>query len=107
MVRGKHGGWDPLVCLEFGQRVVSFLNDIIHRKRWTENRQPVSVWRVKFVPGSGLSVGELDTAEVESIVNGEDRVGFLPRWYWDETQRESQSIERKATADATSNGWRV
>lgn len=102
MVRGKPGGWDPLVCLEFGQRVVSFINDIIHKSR-AENRPPVLVWRVKFVPGSGLSVSELDTAEVEDVMNGEDRVGFLPRWYWDEILYENQSIERKVIAD----GWKV
>ncbi len=90
MVRNKPGGWDPLVCLDFGQRVVSFLNDTI-QKAGQSSKGPsdtVPVWRVKFVPDSGLSLTELEPADVAEVVNGEDRVGFLPRWYWDEIHSE-------------------
>ncbi|KAF9533915.1 RAI1 like PD-XK nuclease-domain-containing protein [Crepidotus variabilis] len=89
MVRGKPGAWDPLVCLEFGHRVLSLLKDITRKHSvQAENRQSVPVWRVKFVPGSGLRVNELEAAEVADVVNQEDRVGFLPRWYWNEIQDE-------------------
>lgn len=47
------------------------------------------VWRVKFTPGEGARVMKLDKAAVEEVVNGEDRVGFLPRWYWDKVTSNS------------------
>jgi RAT1-interacting protein len=47
-----------------------------------------AVWRVNFVPGSGLTVARLNDKAVDEVMNGEDRVGFLPRWYWDEIQAE-------------------
>ena len=87
LVRDKPGGWNPLVCLEFGHRVLAFLKDTVQRDIQIERSSTSSgVWRVKFVPGSGLSVGKLSLKEVDEVVNGEDRVGFLPRWYWDEIQ---------------------
>lgn len=41
------------------------------------------VWRVKFVPRVGVSVSLLDDAGVCEVEAGEDRVGFLPKWYLD------------------------
>ena len=93
MVRGKPGAWDPLVCLDWGHRVLTFLKDVGHSEPLSENKRAVAVWRVQFVPGSGLSVDKLDHAGVEDVVNGEDRVGFLPRWYWDELRRD-RSLSR-------------
>lgn len=87
LVRDKPEGWNPLVCLEFGQRVLAFLKSTVQRDIQIERSSTSSgVWRVSFVPGSGLSVGKLSLKEVDEVVNGEDRVGFLPRWYWDEIQ---------------------
>lgn len=82
-MRGKSGAWDPLVCLEFGDRVLAFLKNMTQKDNDVEES---AVWRVNFVPGSGLAVAKLNTTEVDDVVNGEDRVGFLPRWYWDEIQ---------------------
>lgn len=78
-----------------------FLNDVIQKAGQSAKARSDTdpVWRVKFVPGSGLSLTELEAAEVAEVVNGEDRVGFLPRWYWDEIQADDQ--ERKA-GDSTS-----
>lgn len=89
LVRGKPGAWDPLVCLEFGRRVLAFLKRIIQDDTQIDGRSMTSaVWRVNFVPGSGLTVARLNDKAVDEVMNGEDRVGFLPRWYWDEIQAE-------------------
>ncbi|KAJ3516880.1 hypothetical protein NLJ89_g859 [Agrocybe chaxingu] len=84
LVRGKPGAWDPLVCLDWGRRVLMFLKDTARARPQDENRHSIPVWRVRFVPGSGLNIEELDRAGVEDVENGEDRVGFLPRWHWEE-----------------------
>ena len=43
------------------------------------------VWRVKFTPKEGVMLRVLDRDEVEDVVGGEERVGFLPRWFVDQT----------------------
>jgi len=88
---------------------VTFLNTMIQKATQSSKApsETVPVWRVKFVPGSGLSVTELEPAEVAEVVNGEDRVGFLPRWYWDEIQAEGHREERKAAVPTSSLGWRT
>ena len=77
-VRGKAGAWDPIICLDWGDRFLSFLHDTL----------PVDtkkdVWRVTFTPKVGISVVILDASGVEDVMGGDDRVGFLPRWYWNE-----------------------
>lgn len=78
LVRGKPGGWDPLLCLDWGHRFLGFLKGTIC------GGSADAVWRVTFVPGSGISVVELDSSGIREVVNDEDRVGFLPSWYWDE-----------------------
>jgi len=83
LVRGKQGAWDPLLCLDWGDRFLTFLKTCIC------GGDTASVWRVKFVPGSGVNVEELGSSGLEEVVNGEDRVGFLPSWYWEEVMRES------------------
>jgi RAT1-interacting protein len=62
LVRGKPNAWDPLLCLAWGDR---FLN----------------------VPGQGASIRGLNEDEVKAVEGGEDRIGFLPRWYWNEVER--------------------
>jgi RAT1-interacting protein len=76
------------VCLDWGNRFLTFLKNSICEGDTS------SVWRVKFVPGSGVNVEALDPSGVEEVVNGEDRVGFLPSWYWEEVTRESHPTTR-------------
>jgi RAT1-interacting protein len=83
LVRGKPGAWDPLLCLDWGNLFLTFLKSSICGGSDTS-----SVWRVKFIPGSGVRVEELGPSGLEEVVNGEDRVGFLPSWYWEEVMCE-------------------
>ena len=82
LVRGKPGAWDPLLCLDWGNHFLTFLKTICGGSKTS------SVWQVKFVPGSGVNVEELSPSGLAEVVNGEDRVGFLPSWYWEELMRE-------------------
>lgn len=125
LVRGKPGGWDPLVCLNWVDSLFKFLKNQIddgHKRVGT-----VPVWRIKFVPKKGMSVEQLDEVGIQDVVNGEDRVGFLPRWFWDELEEtritgnepriahgetssaigplEGSSEERSTTAAAS--GWNI
>jgi RAT1-interacting protein len=54
------------------------------QKKPSHPEKGVPVWRVTFKPGAGASVGKLDEDGVQDVIGGEDRVGFLPTWYWDE-----------------------
>ena len=92
MVRGKPDMWDPSVCLKWGEQFIRFLKDTIsgsspnaHDEADTDSipksTAPFDVWRVKFAPGAGVSVVRLDKAGVEEVEAGEERVGFLPKWY--------------------------
>ncbi|KAF5372761.1 hypothetical protein D9615_010106 [Tricholomella constricta] len=113
MVRGKPGSWDPLICLDWGNNFLSFLKDVVRR----EGSQGGSVWRVKFTPQEGTSIEILDPIGVEDVRGGEDRVGFLPTWYWNESQATNahkdplaQVAEDKATLDTppvTNAGWQI
>lgn len=49
----------------------------------SHQHKDAQVWRVSFVPGSGVEVRLLDHEEVEEVRNGEERVGFLPKWFWE------------------------
>ena len=49
-----------------------------------KSKAKAKVWRVRFTPRTGVSVSILDEEGVKEVEAGqEDRVGFLPRWYWD------------------------
>ena len=81
LVRGKPHYWDPHLCLHWGNTFLNFLQSQIpsgKKKDKTHN-----VWRVTFTPGTGTTLRLLDEAEVQEVVASEDRVGFLPRWYFD------------------------
>ncbi|KAG6919208.1 hypothetical protein DXG01_008506 [Tephrocybe rancida] len=80
MVRGKPGAWDPLLCLAWGDKVISFLKNVVG----SEASQAASVWRVQFTPLKGITVRKLGSDDVDDVRGGEDRVGFLPTWYWEE-----------------------
>lgn len=78
-VRAKPGAWDPSICLVWGTRVFDFLRD--HTTRHNDDGR--GVWRVTFTPGVGLAIYRLDDDGVEDVIGGENRVGFLPQWYWE------------------------
>ncbi|KAF9004030.1 RAI1 like PD-XK nuclease-domain-containing protein [Cyathus striatus] len=99
MVRGKADAWDPLICLDWGHRFLTFLKETVEmgrQDRDMDREDSSRVWRVKFTPGSGISVRILGKTDVDEVVNGEDRVGFLPSWYWEEPRafRESPGLAR-------------
>lgn len=114
LVRGKPGSWDPSVCLSWGDRFLEFLKGVVSpsssvaslssaspHAQWEaededtgggdedikESKELPRVWRVVFKPGGGVSVRLLDKEEVEDVEGGEDRVGFLPRWFWDSAKQ--------------------
>jgi hypothetical protein len=86
-VRGKPGAWDPAVCLSWGARVFDLLRTECDKARDADDER--IVWRVSFKPGVGLSMCRLDEERVEDVRAGEDRVGFLPRSYWERVRRAS------------------
>ncbi|EGN99498.1 hypothetical protein SERLA73DRAFT_90841 [Serpula lacrymans var. lacrymans S7.3] len=87
LVRGKPGAWDPVACLDWGRRFLSFLKDTMASSAARD------VWRVKFTPREGVSVALLDEAGVADVEGGEARVGFLPRWYWDKEIGSEDAID--------------
>ena len=42
------------------------------------------MWRVVLSPGEGVTVSLFDEGGVRDVEGGEDRVGFLPRWFYDQ-----------------------
>ena len=98
LVRGKPDAWDPLICLDWGHRFITFLRKVVQAGNDVSSS---SVWRVRFAPSSGVSVRLLSgQSDIDEVVNGEERVGFLPRWYWEEL------VALKATA-ATLTDWQL
>lgn len=81
MVRGKPDAWDPLLCLEWADNFLNFLKATLDDHVGPVKEIPV--WRVRFTPRKGVTVERLDETEVEDVVGGEDRVGFLPTWFLD------------------------
>lgn len=67
----------------------------------------------------GITVTKLDAPGVEDVMGGDDRVGFLPRWYWDEieltpngfgcasAQRGDSSQGLATGTSGVSLGWRI
>ncbi|GJJ08011.1 hypothetical protein Clacol_002218 [Clathrus columnatus] len=106
MVRGKPNAWNPSLCLTWGESVITFLKREIRTYRDNIRTQlpkvPNSetgdsegiVWRLTFTPGVNLSLRVLDQKEAKEVVNDEDRVGFLPRWYWDHLKDVRELPER-------------
>ncbi|GJE89921.1 RAI1 domain-containing protein [Phanerochaete sordida] len=82
MVRGKPHAWDPSICLDWGHRFLQFLKSTLASQ--TNALRERSVWRARFSPGSGVTLSPLDDSGVAEVEAGEDRVGFLPKWYVDE-----------------------
>ena len=71
------------MCLSWGERFLEFLKCNIGESFRTG--EEMRVWRVKFTPKEGVMLRVLDRDEVEDVVGGEERVGFLPRWFVDQT----------------------
>ena len=83
MVRGKPNAWDAQICLDWGEKFLTWV-----KKNVTSGIvAPESVWRVKFTPRVGVELTLLhDDIARKEVEAGEDRVGFLPTWYWEEIQ---------------------
>jgi hypothetical protein len=46
--------------------------------------------------------------DIDEVVNGEERVGFLPRWYWEEVAAHQQTPVKQTTATAaTLTDWQL
>jgi len=102
LVRGKPGAWDPLLSLDWGYQFLTFLKDVIRKEARGKHGLPVAVWRAKFVPGSGVNLERLDASAIEDVVKGEDRVGFIPRWYWKEIHVEEHGKPEEVNNATTS-----
>lgn len=100
------------MCLEWGHRFLTFLKDAI-QKDTDPSEKRVPVWRVNFVPGTGVSVETLDQIGIEDVRGNEERVGFLPAWYLDELQTRDTHMEgnhpTKLPSDAplANAGWQI
>ncbi|KAH9041705.1 RAI1-domain-containing protein [Lactarius pseudohatsudake] len=80
MVRGKPNAWDAQICLDWGDRFLTWVRKNVVSGTVT----PESVWRVKFTPRVGVELTLLHDTGRREVEAGEDRVGFLPTWYWEE-----------------------
>jgi RAT1-interacting protein len=80
MIRGKPNAWDPQVCLAWGDLFLSWLRAQLSD---TDPSSEPGVWRVRFTPRSGATLTRLGAVDISDVENGEDRVGFLPKWYWE------------------------
>ncbi|KAJ7903314.1 RAI1-domain-containing protein [Mycena olivaceomarginata] len=102
-------GWEPARCLAWGDGMLGFLKRWVEEGGQSEKgdgegtgeeqqeeetrreaHPDAAVWRLTFRPGVGVELRKLDDAAVQDVEGGEgdkeevDRVGFLPRWYWEE-----------------------
>ncbi|KAH9920808.1 RAI1-domain-containing protein [Amylocystis lapponica] len=114
LVRGKPHAWDPLICLDRGHRDVQKTEDSHSRTREGALQSiQRKVWRVKFTHRVGGSVSLLDSTGVDEVEAAEDRVAFLPKWYWEDLQTDGvdRPAEHHATAAGTESaavhGWKV
>ena len=68
--------------------------------------EEMKVWRIKFTPKEGVMLRVLDRDEVEDVVGGEDRMGFLPRWFVDQTKAGQEEGKDKAHLQSSvPEGW--
>ncbi|KAF8606578.1 RAI1-domain-containing protein [Ceratobasidium sp. AG-I] len=116
MVRGKPGAWDPNICLAFAGKLLQFIRSTLEEDSQNKKpavgagdtepahagdtakadaslpaptpRQMQAVWRLSIRPGEGnVTLNKISPEEVEIVQNGEDRVGFLPTWFWNSVTR--------------------
>jgi RAT1-interacting protein len=99
MVRGKQDAWDPQICLSWGEKFLMWLKSSVGgSSSGSHNATPESVWRVKFTPRAGVELALLSEEERREVEAGEDRIGFLPKWYYTEIQEaSSQSAQRSGS----------
>ena len=85
LVRGKPGAWDPQICLHWGQHFISSLRSLVASEADpnTSGKRTPPVWRISFKPKEGVHIRLLDEDGVREVVGEEDRVGFLPPWFFD------------------------
>jgi RAT1-interacting protein len=84
MVRTSSGQWNPQTCQDWALRALLHMTDVLSQKAY--GGSPADVWRATFDPKAGLNLRKLEPREVEiSVRCGEDRIGFLPRDYWEAT----------------------
>ncbi|EMD33871.1 hypothetical protein CERSUDRAFT_97807 [Gelatoporia subvermispora B] len=99
LVRGKPDAWDPTICLHWGNHFLNILKSTLQESSSNAEIDEPRVWRVKFRPRIGIDISLLDREGVNEVQAGEERVGFLPRWYWDESQAcEAQSKAKAVPA---------
>jgi RAT1-interacting protein len=99
MVRGKENAWDPQICLSWGEKFLIWLKSSVGESSASDHATPESVWRVKFTPRVGVEFALLSEEERREVEAGEDRIGFLPKWYHTEIQdASSQGAQRSASA---------
>ena len=97
MVRGKPNAWDAQISLDWGERFLTW----VKRNVTSGIVAPESVWRVKFTPRVGVELTLLHDIERKEVEAGEDRVGFLPTWYWEEIQTCSSEHNNASCLDPT------
>lgn len=116
LIREKASAWDPNRCLVWADQLLTFLKSVIRshddQNQKMEDTQLISekVWRVRFVPHTGVEMAMLDEKEVEEVRNGEDRVGFLPRFFWDAAVADTGPSTRanyEATRPTVPPGWNI
>ena len=112
LVRGKPGAWDPSVCFKWGEDFIHFLKSVVSESMPDASPAPshvpaeerevlrttsVGVWRVKFTPATGVSVVRLDQDGVVEVEAGEERIGFLPRWYLNDLASSTDPASSRTT----------
>ena len=101
MVRGKQDAWDPQICLSWGEKFLTWIKGNVESSSGNAaSPSPGSVWRVKFTPRVGVELALLSEEERREVEAGEDRVGFLPRWYHTEIQGVSIPSALRSTSGA-------
>ena len=67
--------------MQWGDMFLNFLQQHVPNRKKANKKH--EVWRAKFAPASGVTLKPLDDGAAEEVSAGEDRIGFIPRWYYD------------------------
>ncbi|KAL1938626.1 hypothetical protein VTO73DRAFT_11441 [Trametes versicolor] len=110
LVRGKPGAWDPQICFSWAQQFLTTLKSTLSAPpEPTEapsgegsppSEPSARVWRIVLAPGEGAKVSLLDEVGVKEVEAGEERVGILPRWFYDQVV--GKNVEASAVASVPS-----
>ena len=86
LVRGKPHAWDPQICLHWAQQFIALVKTQLTEQSSPDDEHSEAssprVWRITFTPKDGVKMHALDDEGIKDVQNGEDRVGFLPSWYY-------------------------